>query len=138
MTVNTTRRTPHLALLLVLALASGGSVQASPAEILAAYTAKAGSPASPDRGQKFFNQKWKGGLFESCTDCHTTNPAARGRDQTSEKPLAPMALSANAKRFTDASKVETYFRLNCKDTVGRECSAQEKADVLSWLINVKP
>jgi hypothetical protein len=30
------------------------------------------------------------------------------------------------------------FRMNCKDVVGRECTAAEKADVLSWLLTVKP
>ena len=46
--------------------------------------------------------------------------------------------AANAKRFTDRTAVELNFRMNCKDVVGRECTAGEKADVLSWLLSIKP
>ena len=66
------------------------------------------------------------------------DPTGKGKDQTSEKPIAPLAPAANAKRFTEPGRVDNYFRLNCKDVVGRECSAQEKADVLAWLISLKP
>ena len=40
-------------------------------------------------------------------------------------------------RKTDAAKTEKWFRRNCNDVVGRECSAGEKADVLSWLASLK-
>ena len=43
-----------------------------------------------------------------------------------------MAPSVNPKRFTDLKKVEKWFRRNCKWTWGRECNAQEKADILQW------
>jgi mono/diheme cytochrome c family protein len=124
-----------------LACAAGSplpALAATPAEVLAGYQAQAAGPASPERGQKLFTQRFKGGLFESCADCHTGNPLKTGRDQTAEKPLPPLAPAANPKRLTEATKVENYFRLNCKDVVGRECSAQEKADVLAWLIGLKP
>jgi hypothetical protein len=127
-----------LGLLLVLAALAAGTARANPNEILAAYVAKAGAAASPERGQAFFTQKRKGNLFESCADCHTAMPTARGRDQASEKTIPPLAPAANPKRFTDASRVENLFQVNCKDVVGRACTAQEKADVISWLISLKP
>lgn len=131
-------RGPARQAIIFSALISLGVAQANPSDILAGYAAKAGSPPSAERGQKFFTQKWKGNLFESCAECHTLMPTGRGRDQTSEKPMTALAPAANPKRFTDAARVENYFRLNCKDVVGRECSAQEKADVIAWLISLKP
>jgi uncharacterized membrane protein len=116
-----------------------GPVQAAtPAEVMAGYARQAGAAASPERGQALFTRKFKGNLFESCTDCHTASPTARGKDQATDKAIGPMAPAANPQRFTDAGRVENFFRLNCKDVVGRECTAQEKADVMSWLISVKP
>ena len=117
---------------------AGAAAAATPAEILSAYAARAGSPPSADRGEKLFTGKHKGGSFESCTDCHTATPTRAGRDQVAEKTLAPLAPAANARRFNDAQRVESAFRLNCKDVLGRECTAQEKADVTSWLISLKP
>lgn len=122
-----------------LGLMSLGSAQAAtPAEILAGYTAQAKSTPSPERGQQFFTRKFKGNLYESCADCHTATPAGRGKDLTSEKLMSALAPAANSRRFIDPVRVEHFFRLNCRDVVGRDCSAQEKADVLSWLISLKP
>ena len=60
------------------------------------------------------------------------------RNTGSNKPIRPMAPAFNPGRFTDRTKVENAFRLNCTDVVGRECTALEKADVLSWLLTLKP
>ena len=35
-------------------------------------------------------------------------------------------------------RVETFFLLNCRDVVGRERTAAEKADVLGGLLTLKP
>jgi cytochrome c553 len=109
-----------------------------PAELLAAYTAQAGSPADAARGQKLFNTNFGRELGLSCASCHGAVPVGNGKDQITDKPIAPLAPAANARRFTDRAKVETQFRLNCKDFVGRECTAAEKADVLAWLLTLKP
>jgi len=49
-----------------------------------------------------------------------------------------MAPAFNDKRFTDAAKTEKWFRRNCNDVVGRECTPAEKANVLTWLLSLKP
>ena len=54
--------------------------------------------------------------------------------QITGKTIAPMAVSANPERFTDEAKIEKWFRRNCKEVVGRECTAAEKADFLAWLV----
>ena len=65
-------------------------------------------------------------------------PTKASRHAISDKRLAPLAPAFNDKTFTDRAKVEGWFRTNCKDVVGRECTAQEKADVLGWLVTLKP
>jgi hypothetical protein len=111
---------------------------ATPSELLAAYTAQAGAPASPERGQRLFTTNFGRPLGLSCSSCHGEVPTKAGQDQISEKAIKPLAPAFNAARFTDRGKVEHGFRVNCRDVVGRECTAAEKADVLSWLISLKP
>ncbi|MDP1901756.1 MAG: DUF1924 domain-containing protein [Rubrivivax sp.] len=126
---------------LVVAAAAGlapAAQAATPAEMLAGYTAKAGAPASPERGQKLYTTNFGRDLGWSCASCHGSNPAKDGKDQMSEKRITALAPAFNPARFTDASKVENFFRLNCKDVLGRECNAGEKADVLAWLLTLKP
>ena len=121
-----------------LLLAAGAAQAATPAELLAGYSAKAGAPASAEKGQKFFNTNFGRDLGFSCSSCHTANPLKDGKDQVTEKRIKPLAPAANTERFTDAHKVEFHFNLNCKDVVGRLCTPAEKADILAWLISLKP
>jgi hypothetical protein len=61
-----------------------------------------------------------------------------GQHAATGKPITALAPAANPQRFTDAAKTEKWFRRNCNDVLGRECSAAEKADVLGWLLTLKP
>ncbi len=70
-----------------------------------------------------------------CTNCHGDNPGNTGKHVKTGKAIRPMALSVNAERYQDAKKIEKWFLRNCKWTFGRKCSAQEKADILTWLSN---
>jgi len=45
-----------------------------------------------------------------------------------------MSARVNAERYTDEKKIEKWFKRNCKDTWGRECTAQEKGDFLTFLL----
>jgi hypothetical protein len=111
----------------------------TPAALVAAYTAEAGGAApSPERGQKFFNTNFGKEFGWSCASCHTATPTRTGSHALSEKRIKPLAPSANPARFTDRTQVDYFFKLNCKDVVGRECTAAEKADVISWLVTLKP
>jgi hypothetical protein len=111
---------------------------ATPAELLAIYSAQAGSPGSAERGQQFFTAPRKGEFGWSCSTCHGNVPTGTGKHDLSEKPITPLAPAFNPARFTDLKKTDGWFRNNCKDTLGRECTAQEKADLLAWLITLKP
>lgn len=124
-----------LAAPLALALLSTPAQAQTPAEQLAAYVAQSGQPAQAARGQEFFTTKH--GKEWSCATCHTAKPTVDGKHASTGKVITPMAPAANAQRFTDAAKTEKWFRRNCNDVVGRECTATEKADVLSWLLSLK-
>lgn len=126
------------ALLVACAAVSTAALAATPAELLAGYVAQAGAPANPERGEKLFNTNFGKELGLSCASCHGAVPTKSSRHAISEKRLAPLAPGFNDKTFTDRPKVEGWFRINCKDVVGRECTAQEKADVLAWLVSLKP
>ncbi len=131
-------RAAHLPLILTALLAPAAWAQTPAENILASYVKRAGAPASAERGQAFFTRQHKGGVFDSCSSCHTADPLKRGRDEVAEKPIPALAPAVTKKNFTDASRVEHLFKLNCKDVLSRECTAQEKADVIAWLISLKP
>jgi hypothetical protein len=136
-------RKMHATLLLLGALAlpgAGGVAQSQTtraADLLATYTRQAGGTASAERGQAFFTRKF-GRDFDSCAACHGAVPVRAGKDLVSEKAITALAPAVSPQRFTDKAKVEYRFAQNCKDVVGRDCSAQEKADVMSWLLSLKP
>jgi cytochrome c553 len=126
---------------LVITLASAliaAAQAATPAELLAGYSAQAGAAPRPERGQQLFTSAAKTGLQLSCASCHDKLPTKTTSHPLSNKPLAALAPAFNPERFTDRDKVERYFRLNCMEVFNRECSAAEKADVLSWLMTLKP
>lgn len=127
-----------LALLLAFAVPAGAAEPTTPAALLAAYVARAGAPASPERGEKLFNTIFGREMGWSCASCHSATPQKAGRHALNDKPIASLAPAANPKRFGDRTAVELDFRVNCKGVLGRECSATEKADVLSWLISLTP
>ena len=125
-----------LAAPLALALFSPGvRAQTTPAEQIAGYVALSGQPAQAARGQEFFTSKH--GKDWSCSTCHTARPTVDGKHASTGKLIAPMAPAFNPQRFTDAAKTEKWFRRNCNVVVGRECTAGEKADLLSWLASLK-
>lgn len=109
---------------------------ASPAELLANYAAQAKAAGVAARGQQFFNsshgKEWR------CTSCHGTEPTQTGKHAATGKPIGALAPAFNAERFTDAAKTDKWFRRNCNDVAGRECTAAEKADILNWLMTLKP
>lgn len=127
---------PLAAALVVIAGFASGATLAAPADLLAAYSAKAGAAAVPERGQQFFTTRH--GREWSCASCHGAVPTQPGKHAGTGKAIGPLAPAFNPERFADAAKAEKWFRRNCNDVAGRECSAAEKADVLSWLLTLKP
>ena len=114
---------------------------ATPAEQQKRFEAEARSAArsfegfSAQRGEAFF--KATHGAEWSCASCHTGNPLAPGKHAKTGKPIGPLAPAANAERFTDTATVDKWFRRNCNDVLGRACTAQEKGDVLQYLMSLR-
>jgi mono/diheme cytochrome c family protein len=113
----------------------------TPQEILDGFTTQAKTEApdfqgfDAERGKLFFNNTH--GNDWSCATCHTQNPADPGKHAKTDKPIEPMAPSANAERFTDLKKVDKWFKRNCGDVLDRECTSLEKGDVLTYLMAIK-
>ena len=129
-------RTLALAILLFAPAASA----ATPADIARGYAEQAKQTApqfsgfSGARGKAFFESR-HGGEW-SCASCHTANPIAPGRHAKTGKMIAPLAPAGDAERFTSLDKVEKWFRRNCNDVLDRVCTAQEKGDVLAYLMEL--
>lgn len=107
----------------------------SPSAELERFAAEAGRSAVAGRGQQFFVSKH--GQEWACASCHGEVPTRNGRHASTGKPLEPLAPAFNPKSLTDTARVDKWFRRNCKDVLGRECTAGEKADVLAWLNSLK-
>jgi hypothetical protein len=118
--------------------ASAAAQAQTPQQILAAYEAQAKAQApgfagfSAARGEQFFNARHGGDW--SCATCHGTPPTGQGKHASTGKSIAPLAPGAGSERFTDAAITEKWFRRNCNDVLSRACTAQEKGDVLAYLL----
>ncbi|NVK40337.1 MAG: DUF1924 domain-containing protein [Oceanospirillaceae bacterium] len=119
-------------LILALGLTAAGSAMASEAvrQLLQQYRQQGIETFDADAGAAFWQQTFDG---RSCASCHTSDPEAVGRHQRTGKPIEPMAPSVNPQRLTDVKQMNKWFYRNCNWTLGRECSAQEKGNLLIWL-----
>jgi len=120
----------------LIATFANATLAATPADLQASYSALSGNPASADRGQQLFTSRH--GREWSCSSCHGAVPTQTGKHASTGKAIAPLAPAFNPERLVDAAKTEKWFRRNCNDVIGRECSPAEKADVISWLRTLKP
>ena len=123
---------------LVLALSTTYPLWAAvPGEdLVAAYQRLGAGPFDAASGGRAWAQEQRPAGADgprSCATCHGTDLTRPGRHATTGKPIEPMAVSTNPKRLTDPVQTEKWFGRNCKWVVGRECTAQEKGDVLTYL-----
>lgn len=117
------------------AIAPTIAAETTPSKQLQYWTDKAGSQANSERGKVFFNSTH--GKEWSCSSCHGNPPSSLGKHAGTNKVIEPLAPSVNPDALTDSARTDKWFRRNCNDVLGRECLAQEKADVLSYLISIK-
>ena len=128
------------ALVAVAGVAAAGVASPARDAILTAFAAaaKQADPGftgfSAERGHAFWTAAHTGGKPDtpSCTSCHTPDPTAEGQTRAG-KQIAPMAVSKTPDRFTDPAKVEKWFGRNCSTVLGRDCTAAEKGDVITYL-----
>lgn len=96
---------------------------------------------SASEGKAFFNRQviqFKGAKQSNkkiaCASCHTANPKDIGKHIVTGKKILPLSPLANTKRFSDIEKVEKQFDKHCHEVVGSDCTAQEKANYIAFLI----
>ncbi|RDH86694.1 MAG: hypothetical protein DIZ78_07260 [endosymbiont of Escarpia spicata] len=126
-----------IAVIASLALLVPPVVKADSVETLKAlYQSQGAKDFDREVGEALWNkilQHRQSGQQRSCVDCHGNNLKLPGKHIRTGKVIEPLAPSVNPKRFTDQRKVEKWFTRNCKWTMGRECSSQEKGDLLVYL-----
>ena len=124
-------------LLLMMAIGIGwvATAAAIAPDIIDTYTASAAQPLDAERGEALWKRQVVSdeGQQRSCATCHGDDLSRQGKHAKSGKVIEPMAPSVNTKRFVKIKKIEKWFIRNCKWTWGRECSAQEKGDLLQYL-----
>jgi opacity protein-like surface antigen len=124
------RRIPLLLLLL-----AATSVHAASAvdELLQRYAAQGARTFDAAAAEAQWNKSFvdaASGENRRCSTCHTMDLKAGGKHATTGKAIEPLAPSVNPKRLTDIEKIEKWFLRNCKWTMGRECTPQEKGNYL--------
>lgn len=105
-------------------------------ELLTEYRQQGAHDFSAAAGKVLWNQPFHPGAADkerSCAACHTADPRQTGNHVTTNKEIKPLAPSITPKRLTNTGKMRKWLERNCKWTLGRECTAQEKGDILMYL-----
>ncbi len=136
--MHTTLLKRQLTVGLALTIAVSFGAAAPRNDVLANYAsaAKQTDPGfsgfSAARGEAFHRQSFAGGKVDTpaCRSCHGIDIRQTGQTPAG-KVIEPMALSLSPTRYSDPAKVEKWFKRNCQEVLGRECTAREKGDWLS-------
>ncbi len=127
-----------VASLALLPLSNPMSVYASDAvdELLAEYRSQGAGEFSAEAGKTLWFQEFihaKTGKVRQCTTCHTNDLRKAGKHVRTGKVIKPMAPAVNPARLTKLKKIRKWLKRNCKWTLSRECTAQEKGDILTFI-----
>ena len=118
-----------------LVLSNAQAADTSPQAQLEKWSAAAGRAGDVKQGALVFNQKH--GDVWSCASCHNSPPTMMGKHASTSKPIQPLAPAFNAEAFTNTAKIDKWFKRNCRDVMKRECTPEEKLDVLAYLLSLK-
>jgi len=102
-------------------------------DLLQQYRAQGAKDFSVAAGEKFWGAPHPdpaGGEPRKCALCHTTDLRVTGKHAVTGKAIKPLSPAVNPERLSDAAKIEKWLERNCKWTLGRSCTPQEKGDVL--------
>lgn len=116
---------------LILPSISHGQTSAAVDQLLNEYRAAGAGEFSAQAGAALWQRTYQ--ADRSCARCHGADPRVMGKHIRTGKPIEPMAPSVNPKRLTELTEIRKWLLRNCKWTLGRECTSQEKGDVLTWL-----
>ena len=121
-----------IALFLLLSQAQAGAVETLQQQ----YQAAGAGPFSATAGEAMWKKNYtdaKSGKQRNCQTCHGEDLNQSGKHAKTGKVIDPMAPSVNAERLTKVRTINKWFKRNCKWTLGKECSAQQKVDILTFL-----
>ncbi len=131
-------KTITLGTVLLVGLSAGPALadSATVNKLLQGYAAQGATSPDAKQGELLWQKKFsRAGQFpeRSCASCHTRDLTATGKHVKTGKIIKPMSPSVNAERFSDSKNVEKWFKRNCLWTIGRQCTAQEKADLTVYI-----
>tara|TARA_R110002110_G_scaffold105252_1_gene264809 strand:- start:64 stop:474 length:411 start_codon:yes stop_codon:yes gene_type:complete len=115
---------------LFLSSSATAAPSAAVTELLTEYQQRGAGNFSVSAGAELWSRNTEG---RQCTSCHSDDPTAVGQHQKTLKPIDPLAPSVKVKRLTEVKTINKWLLRNCKWTLDRECTAQEKGDFLTWL-----
>lgn len=140
---------------------------ATPEELLASYEREARAEApqfrglSAEEGRMFYFQKYPTPILGEigCVSCHLQDPRRSvmrhhtkvpcrachviddaehvDPENAKKREIDAFAPVANPRRFTDSEWVEKWFRVNCNYVIKRPCTAAEKGNLLTWVLDRK-
>lgn len=89
------------------------------------------------KGEEIFTSKHIGkkGKEIACTSCHGIDLTKKSENFFTGKELEPLSQKVNPTRLTDIKKVEKWLKRNFKDVYNRVGTAQEKGDVLVYILS---
>ncbi|EIJ41442.1 protein of unknown function (DUF1924) [Beggiatoa alba B18LD] len=124
--------------LISLCMVASCSAQATEAveQLLKEYQQAGASHFSVEAGKTVWEQTSvdaQSGKTRQCASCHTADLRAQGKHQETGKVIEPLAPSVNSARLSNVKDIQKWLLRNCKWTFGRECTPQEKGDVLRYI-----
>ena len=102
-------------------------------KLLRDYVIQGANTADAEQGKQLWKTAFNTNGKRSCASCHTEDLTQNGKHIKTNKAIKPMSPSVNSERLTDSKKVNKWFKRNCKWTLGRECTAQEKTNFLVYI-----
>ena len=89
------------------------------------------------RGEELFTSKHIGkkGKEISCTSCHGIDFTKSHQKFFTGKVIEPLSPKANPQRLSEIKTIEKWLRRNFNDVYNREGTAQEKGDVLTYILS---
>ena len=104
-------------------------------KLLQEYRSQAAQPFTVEAGRQLWIKPYTNASADkrSCSTCHTSDPKQVGKHARTGKRIEPLAPSVNPERLTKEQEIRKWLMRNCKWTLGRECDAQEKGDLLTYL-----
>ncbi|WP_428624757.1 DUF1924 domain-containing protein [Sedimenticola sp.] len=125
-------------LMSLLLVTATSQVFATADESLNGYRNQGAGPFNPMAGRQLWlkaNRPVPDTDDRRCSDCHGKNLNLPGKHIRTGKVIDPMNPAIAPERLTNSKKIEKWFKRNCKWTFGRECTPQEKGDLILFIRN---